>query len=68
MRTRGVTLDEIEQVLRSPSVTMRTPESSIQYEGTFPSGRTLKVWVVANENPKGRKVVKSVAWKGEDDE
>jgi hypothetical protein len=47
---------------------MPTPKGSVQYQGTFPDGRTLKVWVVDNDDQTARKVVKSVAWKGEDDE
>ena len=68
MAQRGVTEAQVERVLASPSVTMATPKNSIRYEGTFPDGRTLKVWVVDNDDQTARKVVKSVAWKGEDDE
>lgn len=66
---------EIEHVLNNPGLSYPTPQGSIQYEGTFPDGRTLKVWVVAVEDqngtvvPKldsiGRLIVKSAAWKGE---
>ena len=68
MQSRGITEAQIEQVLESPNITVHTPENSIRYERTFPNGRTLKVWVVRNDKTNKPQVVKSAAWKGEDDE
>jgi len=47
MEQRAFTRAEIEQVLQAPVLSYPTPQGSIQYEGTFSTGRTLKVWVVA---------------------
>jgi hypothetical protein len=76
MAEREVTAAEVEHVLQHHGLSVPTPERSIRLEGTFPTGRTLKVWIVAVDSADGRRplldargrvIVKSVAWRGEDD-
>lgn len=67
MQQRGVREQDVEIALSHPDEVCQTPENSNRYMRTMTNGRTLKVWVALPEVGENR-VVKSVAWKGEDDE
>lgn len=66
MHQRGVSEQDVQVTLAHPDEVCETPENSFRYTRTMADGRTLKVWTVRPEQPS-RVVVKSVAWKGEQD-
>lgn len=67
MRRRRVTEQDVEITLLHPDIVEPTPEPSLRYMRTMYDGRTLKVWV--NPDPNAVPLfVRSVAWKGEDDD
>lgn len=67
MAQRGVQEKDVEITLAHPDVVEVTPKNSHRYMRTMFDGRTLKVWVTLPEVGDHRQV-RSVAWKGEDDE
>lgn len=67
MAQRGVREQDVEITLLHPDEMCQTPEPSTRYMRTMLDGRTLKVWT--NPDPEEDPLfVRSVAWKGEDDE
>jgi hypothetical protein len=67
MRDRRVSIEEIRYVLEGHSFSAPGQNGSLQLERSFETGRTLKVWIVGSLPVQGRVIIKSVAWKGEDD-
>lgn len=67
MAQRGVTEGDISHALSHVFSSWPTEQNSLEYQGAGLNGRTLKVWVMPRR-ADAPYVVKSVAWKGEDDE
>lgn len=66
MEERGVTLDEIEYVLRNYELSQPGRPSGTRYVGTVPSGRKLSVCVTLDSNLSAKVIVKSVFWDNEE--
>jgi len=66
MLARNITEVEIYDTISAPTRTWDTPQGSRCFERDF-SGRTLKVWIKWPPKPKNLYIVKSAAWKGEED-
>lgn len=63
MAERGITREQVEQVLEAPDRYVDDPDQrSVRLERTI-SGQTLKIWVVAPWPDGDNVVVKSAAWK-----
>lgn len=68
MELRGVTREQVLEAINHPDgglAEVAQTTGSLCYRHTYPSGRTLKVWVVPGT--RGPRTIKSAAWEGEDD-
>lgn len=63
LKERGITHEQVEEVLASPERMTDDPEQGSVRLERLVSGRILKVWVVAPWPAGDRVVAKSAAWK-----
>ncbi|TIC84113.1 DUF4258 domain-containing protein [Nocardioides sp. GY 10127] len=66
MAQRGITRADIENALANSHTTWTDPSKpSVTYIGPGLNGQDLKVWTVPPgvEDPSGRVIIKSAAWK-----
>lgn len=68
MRQRDIRQVDVEVTLSAPDSVCHTPKKSLKHERTMVDGRTLKVWTVYPQEDPEVWVVKSAAWKGENNE
>lgn len=69
MLQRGITEADIRHALANVRSSWETPKGSVQYVGPGLDGRELKVWVLLPgiTSSEAEVVIKSVAWKGQED-
>ena len=65
MLERNVTEDEVHATVAMSESAKNTPQRSRRFERIL-GDKTLRVWVVWPPQAKDRFLVKTVAWKGED--
>lgn len=69
LRERGIAVADVKHALLNFTSSWATPKGGIEYQGPGRDGRVLKVWLLPPglEGDHGRLVLKSAAWKDQED-